>query len=353
MISTTPHDPRWVVIFVSLVALSLGTVTFAHAQESDDPTVIAAARALAIEGVKLAQSEHCPEAIDKLERAEKLHHAPIVLAHLGDCYIKGGRLVEGVERLRAVIREPLPANPSEALQQAYDDAKARLEETKPKLAMLTVTVAGAPPDTELTLVIDERPVPAALVGAPQLIDPGAHLIKLGASGYQTSVRNLTMSPGDSETLAMQLVALPNRPRGPNDTTSTAAADPSREPLPAARGQALQADASVSQPWPAYVAWGGSAVALGVGIGFGVAAISTKSRLSELCPAKMCPSEQADLLDTGRRNATISTVAYSVALGTAVLGTVLYLMRDRPDQPTTGQARGPRLDVGPLGVTLAL
>src|ERR1041384_6327106 len=75
---------------------------------------IAAARSLAVEGVKLAQAGKCDEAVDKLERAEKLHHAPIVLASLGECKGGQGKLVQGTEMLRRVVREPLPDHPSPA-----------------------------------------------------------------------------------------------------------------------------------------------------------------------------------------------------------------------------------------------
>src|SRR4051812_8989456 len=84
-------------MFRSLAAalMCLVLTDIANAQDQSDASVTAAARALAVEGVKLAQADRCGEAIDKLERAEKLHHAPIVLTRLGECYIKLGRLVEG------------------------------------------------------------------------------------------------------------------------------------------------------------------------------------------------------------------------------------------------------------------
>jgi hypothetical protein len=338
--------------------MALGFVSVARpvaAEDSDDAAVTAAARTLAIEGVKLAQADHCPDAIDKLEHAEKLHHSPIVLAQLGTCYIKGGRLVEGVERLRAVLREPLPANPSEALQQAYTDAKARVDETRPKLASLTITT-DAPEDAELTLTIDGHSAPSALIGVAHPSDPGAHVLKLAATGYQASTRTVSLAPGDVQSIAIPLIRSPVAPHSPASVLGASSAvgasdDTSRPTVNASLG----ADSGASsRPWPAYVAWGGGAVALGVGIGFGVAAISNKSRLSELCPAKACPPEQRDLLDTGRRNATISTVAYAVAIGAAALGTVLYLLRARPDRASRNQApRALQLEASPTGIVLRL
>src|SRR4051794_2279405 len=59
-----------------------------------DPTTIAAARALAVQGVRLARAGQCAEAVDKLERAEALRHSIVVAEQLGECYVEQGRLVE-------------------------------------------------------------------------------------------------------------------------------------------------------------------------------------------------------------------------------------------------------------------
>ena len=60
----------------------------------------AAARSLAVDGLKLAQANNCAEAVPKLERAEKLYHSTVVASRLGECLVSVGRLVEGTEILR-------------------------------------------------------------------------------------------------------------------------------------------------------------------------------------------------------------------------------------------------------------
>src|ERR1041384_4356676 len=70
----------------------------------------AAARALAVDGLKLAQAGDCAGAAPKLERAEKLYHSAVVASRLGECYVSLGRLVEGTEILRRMLREPPPAD---------------------------------------------------------------------------------------------------------------------------------------------------------------------------------------------------------------------------------------------------
>jgi hypothetical protein len=326
----------------------------AAAEEGDD-SVTAAARALAIDGVKLAQIDHCDQAVDKLERAEKLHHSPIVLANLGQCYIKLGRLVEGVERLRAVLREPLPAAPSDTLQQAYNDSKRLLDETRPKLANLTVSVEGSA-DAEPNVSIDGHALPSALIGAAHPSDPGQHSVRVSARGYQTNTRVVMLDPGESQTVLVSLQRDPSAaPISADAATQPSRASAANEaPAPALTPNRPRSQARSSGPnlWPAYVAWGVGGVGLGVGIGFGIAAISNKANLNDHCPDKSCPPEQRSLLDTARRNATISTVGYVAAAAGAVAGTLIYVLSSRSETSPPREASG-HLQVTPTGFILTL
>src|SRR5262245_6301690 len=88
----------------------IGVLTFAASASADDAADTATARALGVEGVTLADAGRCSEAIDKLARAERLHHAPTTATRLGECEIEVGKLVAGSERLQRVVREPLAGN---------------------------------------------------------------------------------------------------------------------------------------------------------------------------------------------------------------------------------------------------
>src|SRR5690349_18644160 len=101
---------------------------------------VAAARALGIQGVQLADAGKCDQAIEKLSRAESLYHAPTILGRLGECQVNVGQLVLGTENLNRVVREPLAANAPQAFRTAQDRAKKVLDAALPKIAYLTVTV---------------------------------------------------------------------------------------------------------------------------------------------------------------------------------------------------------------------
>jgi tetratricopeptide (TPR) repeat protein len=335
-------------IFV-LAAATSGTPR-AHAQDQTDPAVIATARELAISGVKLAQDGQCAEALPKLERAEKLHHSPIVLTRLGDCYIKLGQLTAGVESLRAVVREPLPENASDTLKQAYAEAGSLIEANKPKLGKLTIKVSGLAKErsTPLELQIDNKPMPSALLGEAHVSDPGEHTITVSAAGYLPSSRKVSLAPGGEESVTLQL--------DPDPEAELQRAQQARAPASSLSAPAAaSSDAASRSPshWPAYATWGASAVALGVGVGFGFAAMENKSALEDRCPNKVCPADAAELLNTSRANATVSTIAYGVGIAGVAVGALLFWLESRDDGDSSAQARKPgrvRLAANGVNVT---
>lgn len=327
------------------------SVVRAQSEGEEDPAVIATARELAISGVKLAQDGHCVEAVPKLERAEKLHHAPIVLTRLGDCYIQLGQLIAGLESLRAVLREPLPDKPSEALAQAYAEAGTLIEINKPKLAKLTIRVTGVDDTADVALTIDGKSLPSALLGAPHVSDPGEHRIELSAPGYLPAHHQVTLAPGGAESLVM---ALKPDPQAVKQSQLLPAQAP-ESATPEAAHAALTSPVDQPRPnhLPAYLTWGASAAALGVGIGFGFAALENKRTLEDRCPEKVCPPDQQELLDTSRMNAAISTIAYGVGIGGAALGALLFWLENQNDDTRTDSqaTRAPRLHVNTRGVAV--
>ena len=69
-------------VVAALLAQSVG-VGPALAQDEPSSAETAAARTLAVEGLKLAEAGRCADAIEKLARAEKLHHSAIVQGQAG------------------------------------------------------------------------------------------------------------------------------------------------------------------------------------------------------------------------------------------------------------------------------
>jgi len=359
------HRLSW----MSAVALASGVVQLAFVSvaraEEDSATETAAARTLAVDGLKLAQSGKCDEAIPKLDRAEKLHHSVIVLSRLGECKVSEGKLVEGTEMLRKVLREPLPANPTPALSKAYERAQTVLDSAKPRIAALTISIGGAQvPDLRLT--VDGQTVAGTLVDSELPADPGEHLVEASAPGYLKAVARITLSAADHKTVTLKVDKDPNAPVVVPHPAGAAADAPAAQP---ASGGAPLAATSNSPPPPvheapshagAYVAWGIGVVGVGVGTAFGLVAMSDKHNLNGQCNANVCPSTSRDSLDSAKRAGNISTIAFGVGGAGLVLGTVLYFAigngsaeagSTTPPRHFAGLSHGRAL-VGPGSVQLA-
>jgi hypothetical protein len=315
------------VLFAAALLAPTATSGVAAAQEANAADT-AAARALAVEGLKLADAGNCADAIDKLARAEKLHHGPIVLSRLGECSINQGKLVDGTEMLRRVLREALPPNPTPALLKARERAQSALDAAKPKIATLTISVKG-PPENALVVTVDGQSVSSALLDAGRPTDPGEHVVDATAPGYLKASKRVTVGAGEKQSVALEIQP------DPQAAAQAAAPPPSggsafsnREPAgrtSATPGADLGTPRSVApNRAPAYVAWAVGGAALIVGGGFGAIAMKGKSDLDKQCTGTVCPATAQGRLDSATMAGTISTIAVVVGGIGLTLGTVLYV-----------------------------
>jgi hypothetical protein len=313
----------------------------AHAQDESDAQETAAARALAVDGVRLAQADQCGEAIEKLDRAEKLKHSAIVLSHLGQCQVKLGKWVEGSESLRKMLREPLPENPSPALDEAYRKAQLTLRDLKPRIPSVRILVA-APREANVSLKIDGQDVPSTVIGVALPADPGDHVIEVSAPGYLRASAPVKLVAGASASVQLELKRDPAMPEPKPAVAASAEPKPAvqlydRAPPPApARAEERSSGAGKVL---AYVAYGVGAAGLGVGLGFGAAASGAESSLRRSCPNRVCPPDREDELTSARTKGTISTIGFAAAGGGVVLGT-LFLVLSGSDSRDTGKAPAP-------------
>jgi hypothetical protein len=366
MTSRRQH-PSW-----SRIALALGTgvlqlslLGVANAEE-DSATETAAARTLAVDGLKLAQAGKCEEAIPKLERAEKLHHSAIVLSRLGECQVNQGKLVEGTEMLRKVLREPLPANPSPALSKAYERAQTVLDAAKPKISGLTVSVS-APPGAELRLLVDGVVVANTLLDSELPADPGDHVVEASAPGYLKASARVTLGSADKKSVSLKLDVDPNAP-------ATLAANAGAEANPGGPAAQVAATSAVTPVAPppdapakgqsrvaAYTFWSVGVLGVGVGTALGVMAMKDKKDLDGQCNSNSCPTSSGDAVDSAKTKGNISTIAFGVGGASLLLGTILYFTTGNsspeahanrtPRRGFAGLQRG-RAMIGPGSVQLA-
>lgn len=307
----------------ALAALCAGLViAVASPSRADEAENTAAARALGIQGVQLADAGKCPEAIEKLQRAEALHHAPTILGRLGECQVAVGQLVVGTENLNSVVREPLAANAPQVYRDAQDRARKVLATATPKIAHLTITVL--PPEAKPTVTIGGKPIPAALIGAERPTDPGTLEISATAEGYKTAGQSVTLPEGGHQEITLTLEKDPNAVAPLPPVTSP-------PPTPTTTTVAPVEPAPKKANTLAYVALGVGGAGLLVGTVTGILALGKASD----CPNKVCPTQSK--LDDAKGMATISTVGFGVGIAGVALGTILLVVNNKSEAPPASAA----------------
>ena len=290
--------------------MGLATLVSSTAWGQDSASDVAAARALGTEGLRLAESGNCAAAVDKLKRAEELHHAPTTLERLGECQISLGHYVDGTESLRRVVREHIPDGSPPVFFAAQTRANEALEKALPHLAKVRIEVSGPPPDA-VTLTIDGAPASNATLGVERPIDPGAHTVEATAKGWKPASAKFKLDKGGARVVALTLEPNPNEPKvetplvpvGPSTVTVT-----KRNYV------------------PAIVDFGVTGVALVLGGVFGGVALAKKNDLVASCGGTTtCRSAQRPAFDDVTTFANISTVSFVVAGVAAATGVVLMLI----------------------------
>jgi hypothetical protein len=313
---------RWWAVACALTLACGG----AAAQESDAETT-AAARSLAVQGVKLARVGDCAQAIEPLIRAQALRHSSVVLTELGVCYLQLGRLVAGSEALRRVVREGLPESPSPAQRDALTRAERLLAEVLSKIAQLTLIVTG-PRAEEVALSIDGQSVPVALYGAPRPTDPGVRRMVASAPGFLPVQLDVELSEGESRRLEVPLAPAP-------ESVATRFAPSDLEPSLGRPPEAASPRDTSSTGRPlrraAYAAAGLGAEGVATGVLFGGLFWSDKRGLEQRCGGNFCPESESSEIVQAKRYRLVSTIGFAVGAAGLVAGSIVYSFARRRER----------------------
>ncbi len=278
-----------------LLAALVGA-TLSGSARADEAADTATARALGVAGVALAEAGNCSQAIEKLARAEALHHAPSTAERLGECEIEVGKIVAGTERLQRVIREPLAPNAPPPFVAAVARARIVLEKATPRIAMLRVDVK-APADAHVSVTIDGGALSDAVVRDERPTDPGTHQVRATAPGYSPASASVVLADGETKSLSLQLSPI-----------ASAGPSPGQAPY-LARDSASSGSHSHAAAITAFAIAG---VGLAVGAIAGAEVMSKSSTLSGNCNAGgACPASMETDINSAKTWATISTTSFAI------------------------------------------
>lgn len=205
-----------------------------------------------------------------------------------------------------------------------DSAKSERDELRPKVALVTITVANPAPAT--TVRIGDTEVGRAQWDKPFAVPPGAVEAKLFTGGKPGSSHSATLALGQSQTLAFDGAAVP----------AVVAIEGGETTTTKPRSSALR---------PAAIVAGAVGVA-----GFVLFAVagsrsqSTYDSLEKDCGAGPCPASRADDISSGKTQQTLANIGLVVgAVGVAAGATLFVLSLDKGKSApaaTTGFVIGP-------------
>jgi len=313
--------------------------TGAFAQQ-DDAATRSAGRKLAQDGVALLQQGKADQASEKLEKAYQLLQVPSVALWSGRALVARGYWVEASERYVEASRLTGFKGDQQVQLQAQQDAARELESLTPRIPTLVIAVVLGQAERPV-VTLDGKPVPTALLGEEQPVNPGTHQIKLTLGTKQVS-RQVTLAEAEKKHESITL-----------DEPASQASSATPPPPGATPERDEGAKHSGMQRTLGFVALAVGGAGLIVGGVSGGLALGKHSALQDggQCASDQClPGARSDVssLDTLRAVSTIGFIAGGVLASTGVV----LLLTAKPEG--TARAAGSRfaLRVAPASVTFS-
>lgn len=244
------------------------------------------------------------EALREYEEAFALENQPATLFNIANLRFKLRRYCGARDAYRTVLRSraELEAPAQKALDENLPLAESRI---------VHVDISGA----EGQDVVEVDGVHVDFTHAVD-VDPGVHEVILLRDGKRLLARQVTAEEGRPLSVSVRLA-----PPAPPPSGAAPAGTPSAE----------------QRPMTGFVVGGFGVVALGVGAGIGVSALSRHSELADTCgKTRTCTKND---IDSARTRMAVA----DVTLGVGILATAIgaYLLLKRPSTSVTVQA-GPAL-----------
>jgi len=310
--------------FVAVVAMVI-IPSVARADRSADKSI---AEALFRDAKQRLESGDVDGACPKFQDSQRIDPALGTLLYLAICHERQGRNASAWSEFASASSWADRSDQSER----GDLARKHMVALEARLWKLTIH-APASPVPGLELQVDGGAMSLASVDTPLPLDPGPHSIEASAPGHTAWQTTLDV-PGEPGGATVQIPPLEILPV---------------TPPPVVTGSALPVSPPASGPpagsRPAVATWTGGALGVAgfaMGTVFGVLTFQERSNAQSLCPNGACKAGGTDDIHRAYTDATISTVAFSVAAAGAIVATYFLLLKAPPT--STGTAARPPASV---------
>ncbi len=303
-----------------LVSGALGTMLVASSASALPPTTggggaqnattsVNDARKHYGDGEKKFKAGDYAGALTEFQAADAIKSAPQSLRYIGLCHDNLGQFADAVS-----FYEKFLASVPDKMKKEGDEIKARVGVIKAMPARIHVetTPAGA------AIVADGK----AMGVTPTDVElaPGKHLLHIELAGFLPVDRDVDLTFGAKQDIKSELQAKPVEPP-PVVATPTPV-----EPVKPVEPPKPEPPKESHSKLPAYITGGLAIVAIGVGTGFGIAALAKKSDFDK--------TPTADIADTGENFALVADMAFGVAITLGVTAAVLFFTND--DEPAAAK-----------------
>ncbi|MDB4994102.1 MAG: hypothetical protein JWM74_1534 [Myxococcaceae bacterium] len=310
------------------VATILSTSS-AYAQSADE---------LFQQGVQLSNRGETKIACEKFTASYKLDPAPGTLFNLAGCHEKEGRLTLARGEFNELVTRATAAGKADKAQVARERADA-IEKRLPKIALTFTAASNA---TEI--IVDGQPLAKDAWQKPVATDPGNHAIEFRAAGKTSATRNVTLAgEGTSTPVDVPKLVDPNAPAEPVAPVA------GKEPASSHVEPPAEAPSGGGKRTLGFIVGGAGLAVLGVGVVFGVTALSQKSDADAACggSGNACTNEASrstaqGKLEDARTSGLISTIGVGVGVVAVGVGAYLVFTGGAKSASTTASSGGVRL-----------
>lgn len=295
------------------VALGAGfalTSVAPAAQAQTQATSLADAKKHYGAGEKEFKAGDYAKALADFQAADAIKSTPQSQRYIGLCQDNLGHYADAV----ASYEKFLAAVPAK-MKKEGEEITARVAAIKAMPAHIHVetTPAGA------SILADGKPMGTTPTDIE--LAPGKHIVHIELAGFLPIDRDLDVTYGAKTELKAELdpkATLSPQPVATNTPTVTPTPEQPKPVEPVVEKKESHSKI------PAFITGGLAIVAVGVGTGFGIAALDKKSQFDK--------TPTADLADTGENFALVADMAFGVAITLGVTSAVLFLTKDDDTAP---------------------
>jgi hypothetical protein len=315
--------------------LTLGGAPIARAQSAADR---ATARELGKDGQAALDIKDYATAEDRFRRADALFHAPTLLLGFARAEAGLGKVVNASEAYNRIVREGVAPGAPEAFVNAVEAAKAEVGPVDARIANVVVVVSG--PDNPV-VTLDDQPLPVAALGVKRPVDPGEHVVKATADGWDPATTTFLVTDAGSASATLTMNRSAAAPVALSPVAPAPAVSLAPPPPPSDHGpSSAHGNAQVVAGWVGIVVGG---VGLATGAVAGIVAIGAHSTLETKC-ATRCTEGEINAYHTVGAVSTAGFIAGGVLAGA---GAVLLLTAPHTTS-ATGASIAPYVGIGSVG-----